>query len=118
MEQLLEQTAAYQILCGDASSGRLSHAYMLYFADGANLRSALKLFARQFFLNDKPSQIENESLTDLKIYPEKDKKLTAEAAAQIVADGAIKPVVHDKKLFIVSGFNDASPVFQNKLLKI
>ena len=118
MERLLSQTAAYKILCGDAQSGRLSHAYMLYFADGVNLRSALKMFARQFFLNDKPSLIENESLTDLKVYPEKDNKLTAEAATQIVADGAIKPIAHDKKLFIVSSFNDASPVFQNKLLKI
>ncbi|MGN0805840.1 MAG: hypothetical protein ACI4MC_02270 [Candidatus Coproplasma sp.] len=118
MEQLLRQTAAYKILCGDAASGKLSHAYMLYFADGANLRSALKFFARQFFLNDKPSLIDGESLTDLKVYPERDKKLTAEAAGQIVADGAIKPIAHDKKLFIISGFSDASPVFQNKLLKI
>lgn len=118
MEQLLTQTAAYKILCGDAQSGKLSHAYMLYFCDGANLRSALKLFARQFFLNDKPSLIESESLTDLKVYPEKDKKLTVEAASQIVSSGAIKPVAHDKKLFIISSFNDASPVFQNKLLKI
>ena len=118
MELLLKQSAAYQILSGDATSGKLSHAYMLYFPDGENLRSALKLFARQFFLTDKLSLIENESLTDLKVYPEKDKKLTAEAASQIVADGAIKPVAHDKKLFIISGFNDASPVFQNKLLKI
>lgn len=118
MELLLKATAAHKILCGDAASGKLSHAYMLYFADGVNLRGALKLFARQFFLNDKQSLIENESLTDLKIYPERDKKLTAENAAQIVADGAIRPVAHDKKLFIISGFNDASPIFQNKLLKI
>lgn len=118
MEQLLTNTAAYKILCGDRQSGKLSHAYMLYFADSANLRLALKLFAGQYFLNDRPSLIESESLTDLKIYPEKDKKLSAEAAGQIVADGAIKPVAHDKKLFIISGFNDASPIFQNKLLKI
>ncbi|MGN0812526.1 MAG: hypothetical protein ACI4MQ_03340 [Candidatus Coproplasma sp.] len=118
MERLLTQTAAYKILCGDSQSDKLSHAYMLYFCDAVNLRSALKLFARQFFLNDKPSLIESEGLTDLKVYPEKDKKLTVEVASQIVSDGAIKPVAHDKKLFIISGFNDASPVFQNKLLKI
>ncbi|MGN1372743.1 MAG: hypothetical protein ACI4VK_01695 [Candidatus Coproplasma sp.] len=118
MERLLTQTSAYKILCSDAQRGKLSHAYMLYFADSVNLRSALKLFARQFFLNDKPSSIEGESLTDLKVYPERDKKLTVEVASQIVADGAIKPVAHDKKLFIISGFNEASPIFQNKLLKI
>lgn len=118
MEQLLKSTAAYKILCGDAASGKLSHSYMLYFADEENLRSALKIFARQYFPTDRQTLIEDECLTDLKIYPSADKKLTAEAASQIVADGAIKPVLHDKKLFIISGFNEASPVFQNKLLKI
>lgn len=118
MEELLKSTAAYKILCGDAAEGKLSHAYALYFADEENLRSALKIFARQYFLNDKQSLIEGECLTDLKIYPEKDKKLTAEVASQIVSDGAIKPVAHDKKLYIISGFNEASPIFQNKLLKI
>ncbi|MGN0807803.1 MAG: hypothetical protein ACI4MN_05095 [Candidatus Coproplasma sp.] len=118
MEQLLKQTTAYKIFCGDGECGKLSHAYMLYFADEVNLRSALKLFARRFFSGDKPSLIESESLTDLKIYPEKDKKLTVEVASQIVADGAIRPVAHDKKLFIISSFNQAAPVFQNKLLKI
>lgn len=118
MKQLLRGTAAYRILKGDAESGRLSHSYMLYFADAVNLRAALKLFASLFFPADKPSLIESEALTDLQIYPERDKKLTAEAAAQIVSDGAIKPVAHDKKLFIISGFDGASPIFQNKLLKI
>lgn len=118
MERLLKSTAAYKILCGDAASGKLSHSYMLYFADEENLRSALKFFARRFFPDDKPSLIDDECLTDLKVYPSADKKLTVEAASQIVADGAIKPASHDKKLFIISGFNEASPVFQNKLLKI
>lgn len=118
MERLLQGTAAYKILCGDAESGRLSHSYMLYFPDQVNLRQALKLFARKFFPSDKPSLIESEALTDLKVYPERDKKLTAEAAGDIVADGAIKPVAHDKKLFIISDFDGASPIFQNKLLKI
>ncbi len=118
MEELLRSTAAYRILCGDAESGRLSHSYMLYFADPTNLRSALKFFALKFFPTDKPALIAREGLTDLKVYPEPDKKLTAEAAAQIVADGAIRPVAHDKKLFIISDFDGASPIFQNKLLKI
>jgi len=118
MKELLRGTAAYRILCGDAESGRLSHSYMLYFADPTNLRPALKFFALKFFPTDKPALIESEGLTDLKVYPEQDKKLTAEAAAQIVADGAIKPVAHDKKLFIISDFDGASPIFQNKLLKI
>lgn len=118
MERLLQGTAAYKIFCGDADSGRLSHSYMLFFPDRDNLRAALKLFARKFFPADRQSLIDNESLTDLKIYPERDKKLTADAAGEIASDGAIKPVAHDRKLYIISDFDGASPVFQNKLLKI
>lgn len=118
MERLICATGAYKILKGDASCGKLSHAYMLCFDDVFNLRAALKIFAREFFPEDKFSLIEQESLADLKIYPEGDGKLTAEIAADIVEGCAIKPVRHDKKLYVISEFDSASPVFQNKLLKV
>lgn len=118
MEQLIFGTSAYKILSREAKGNKLSHAYMLYFADPFNLRAALKLFARNFFPEDKPSQIDGEGLSDLKIYPSVGEKLTADIATQIVEDSAIRPVRHDKKLYIISDFNEASPVFQNKLLKV
>ena len=122
MEQLVCGTAAYKIFCGDEKSGRLSHAYMLYFADERNLRSALKLFALKFFGESRETRsgrlILSEGLPDLKVYPQPDKKLTAADAAAIVEDAALKPLEYDKKLYIISDFNNASPIFQNKLLKV
>lgn len=122
MEQLIYGTAAYKIFSGDRRGGTLSHAYMLYFADERNLRQALKLFALEFFGADKDDRngrlILSEGLTDLKVYPQPDKKLTADAAGAIVDDAALRPLEYDKKLFIISDFHNASPIFQNKLLKI
>ncbi len=122
MKELICGTAAYKIFSGDAAKNRLSHAYMLYFADERNLREALKLFALEFFGESQSTRsgrlIMSEGLSDLKVYPATDKKLTADVAAAIVEDAALRPLEYDKKLYIISGFNDASPIFQNKLLKI
>lgn len=122
MEKLICGTSAYKIFSADKRADRLSHAYMLYFADAANLRRALKLFALGFFGCGKDDRdgrlILSEGLADMKIYPQPDKKLTAGDAAEIVDDSVKKPVERDRKLYIVSDFGSASPIFQNKLLKI
>ena len=122
MEQLIRETAAYKIFCGDKAADRLSHAYMLYFQDGENLRHALKLFALEYFGATPDSRegklILSEGLPDLKIYPAPDKKLTADVAASIVEDAVLKPLEYDKKLYVISGFDAASAIFQNKLLKV
>ncbi|MDE7379824.1 MAG: hypothetical protein K2N14_02115 [Clostridia bacterium] len=122
MEQLIRNTAAFKIFCGDCKGGRISHAYMLYFPDERNLRTALKLFALQFFGADAEDRngrlILTESLSDLKVYPAPDKKLTADAAASIVEDAVLKPLEYDRKLYIISAFDQASAIFQNKLLKV
>ena len=122
MEQLIRGTAAYKIFCGDKLSGKVSHAYMLYFADERNLRGALKFFALEFFGADPGSRdgrlILSEGLPDLKVYPDGGGKLTADVAAAIVDDAALKPLEYEKKLYIISDFQNASAIFQNKLLKI
>ncbi|MDE7256961.1 MAG: hypothetical protein K2N50_03285 [Clostridia bacterium] len=122
MEELICASAAYKIFCGDRHADKLSHAYMLYFADERNLRSALLMFALKFFGADKTSRdgrlILSEGLPDLKVYPAQGGKLTAEVASAIVEDAVLKPLEHDKKLYVISDFNSASPIFQNKLLKI
>lgn len=122
MERLICASAAYKIFCGDKLADKLSHAYMLYFADARNLRAALKLFALRFFGAESGDRngrlILSEGLSDLKVYPRPDCKLTADAAAEIVADAALKPLEFDRKLYIISDFQTASPIFQNKLLKV
>ena len=121
MLKLITGTTAYAVFSGDIQSDRISHAYMLHFQDADNMREALKIFALKFFgvTDSDPvgKRILNESFSDLKIFPEEGKKFTAEAASALLADCALKPLEGDKKLFIISGFNDASALVQNKLLK-
>lgn len=121
MKQLILSTTAYCTFCGDKESGRLSHAYMLHLNDAKNLRFALKIFALEFFGLDENEvdgkRLMNESLTDCRIYPAEGKKLTTEAVSELLSDSALQPLEYDKKLYIINGFNEASALLQNKLLK-
>lgn len=121
MEKLLRETTAYKILSGDRVQGRLSHAYLLHFNDGANLRAALKIFALEFFGAREGtalySRILSENYTDLAVYPPEGKKITADGVSEIISDGALRPMEGDKKLFIITDFDSASALVQNKLLK-
>ena len=121
MKQLIEGTTAYATFANDAKKNTLSHAYMLHFSDIKNLRETLKIFALRFFCEDGTSRdgkrILNGNFPDFKIYPEEGKKLTADGVSELIADSALQPLERDKKLYIISGFNDASPLIQNKLLK-
>lgn len=121
MEQLIKTTTAYKIFCGDIRGGKASHAYMLHFEDAKNMRAVLKLFALEFFktCDGQPlgHRILSESYPDFRLYPQEGKKFNADAAAEIVEDSAMRPVEGAKKLFAISGFEQASALVQNKLLK-
>ena len=121
MDWLIKNTTAYKILEGDRRAGKLSHAYMLDFNDIANLRAALKLFALEFY-GEQPTgalgaRILNESYTDFTVYPAEGKKITADGIAEIIEDSALRPVEGTKKLYVICGFDTASTLIQNKLLK-
>lgn len=121
MKKLIEGTTAYAVFSGDREKGKLSHAYMLYFQDAENMRSALKIFALKFFgvseYDPVGRRILNESFSDLRIFPEEGKKFAVDGATALLADSVMMPVEGDRKLFIISGFNEASALVQNKLLK-
>lgn len=119
MERLLKSTTAYKIFSADRLSGKLSHAYMLHFADPKNLRAALKIFAAEFY-NAKGAlmdRIFGESYPDLTVYPAEGKSITVAGVSEIIEDSALRPVEGDKKLYIITGFESASALVQNKLLK-
>ena len=122
MRQLLQGTTAYKIFGRDVASGRASHAYMLYFNDGANLRFALKYFALALFGASEGgregSLIMEESFADVKVFPDEGKKPSVADADAIVADSALRPLEGDIKLYIFSHFDTASALVQNKLLKL
>lgn len=122
MKKLLLGTTAYRSLVNDVTSGRPSHAYLLDFADAKNARFALKVFALGFFGFDEDSaegrRLVRENHPDCIFYPEDGKKLTVEGVSALIADTALRPLELDKKLYVIAGFNDASALIQNKLLKV
>ena len=123
MDKLIKSTAAYRTFSNDVKSGKLSHAYMLYFDDAKNLRAALKMFALEFFGTEADKadgrRILSGSFTDCRIYPDEEgKKLTAETVSQLLEDSVLRPVERSKKLYIISNFEQTSALLQNKLLKI
>lgn len=122
MDILIKNATAYKIFCREAEAGRLAHAYMVSFEDAAYLRDALKIFAVRFFGAESGKglggQIEREAFPDCRIYPEADKKFNVEAAEALIEDSAMRPVYGDKKLYVISSFDECSAVVQNKLLKV
>jgi hypothetical protein len=60
----------------------------------------------------------DESYPDCQFYPEDGSKMTVEGISALVEDCALRPLESDKKLYVLVGFEQASPVVQNKLLKI
>ena len=97
MDKLIKSTAAYRTFSNDVKSGKLSHAYMLYFDDAKNLRAALKMFALEFFGTEADKadgrRILSGSFTDCRIYPdEESKKLTADTVSQLLAYSVLRRV--------------------------
>lgn len=119
MEQLIKSTTAYKIFSADRRSGKLSHSYLLHFNDPKNLRAALKIFAAELFnaSGSLLSAIQRESYGDLTVYPQEGAKITADGVGEIIEDSALRPVEGDKKLYIITDFDSASAIVQNKLLK-
>lgn len=119
MKELLASSLAFKILSLDVKKNTVAHAYMLCFSDPVYMRFALKEMAKTIIGGDEKTdrRIDNGSFSDVRIYPEEGKKITVDMAAEIVSESNIKPVEGDKKIFIIDGFEDASPAVQNKLLK-
>ena len=127
MQTLLQATKAYTLLENEGKENRFSHAYLLTLNDRKNLRLALKTFALLFFdcaKADTPEKkriaerIKAENFSDCLFFPNEDKKLTVEDAEKIQEESTLNPIEAEKKLFVIGDFSDATPQFQNKLLKL
>ncbi len=127
MHTLLKGTGAYRLLKREGEKEGFSHAYLLLWEDGKNLREGIKTFAKLFFDCAEPATaaekrraelIEEESFCDCVFFPEKGKKLMVEDAERILEESNLAPVEGDKKLFVLADFAEANAQTQNKLLKL
>ena len=127
MQSLLKETRAYRLLGAEEERGELSHAYLLLLDDGRNLRDALKAFAKILFSCAKEKTdaqkrvsrlIDEETFADCLFFPEQGKRFMVEDAEIIGEESQLKPVEGERKLFVIDGFDFATPAAQNKLLKL
>lgn len=132
MIELLKNTRAYRLLQKECAENAYSHAYLLLFDDGKNLRFALKEFAKILFFcedtenwsDDLQEQqrvaklIDEDSFSDCLIYPADGKKISVEDAEKIREESLLSPIEGDKKVFIIGDFSEANVQTQNKLLKL
>lgn len=131
MQTLLQSTQAYKIVKTESRENRLSHAYLLLFDDGRNLRFTLRQFAKILFqcdgelysANKENKQriaklIDNESYADCLFFPAEGKKLTVEDAEKIQEESTLCPIEGNLKVFVIGDFSDANTQTQNKLLKL
>ena len=121
---LISDTAAYKSVYGDKIHGRLSHAYMLVCGDKTFLKEYLKIFAKLIMCESSNPcgecrtcrLIDSENFADVHFYPKKE-TICSEDVENIIEESFLKPIEEDKKLFVISNFETANAVAQNKLLK-
>ena len=129
MEKLLKDTQAYRLLKKEYTENACSHAYLLQFGDGRNLRFALKLLAKVLFGCDESGYldeeeqrreklIDEESFSDCLFFPLPGKKLSVEDAEIIREECLISPVEGERKVIVIGDFAEANTQTQNKLLKL
>ena len=118
---LLRTTTAYAQIKRDAAQGSLAHTTLVLFPDEKYLRPLLTECAKAFFGAEDGGRvcrlIEEESYSDCPFYPRAGEKLTAETAAGLLDESALRPVEGGKRLFVLDGFHTVTPLVQNKLLK-
>ena len=121
---LVKETSAYLTVKGEKNSGRLSHAYFILTADGANLREYLKIFASLVACDkDEPcgvcracNLIKNDVHSDVIFYP-KGEAINSEEVNALIEESFIKPIELDKKIFVLCDAQKMNAQAQNKLLK-
>ena len=124
VQSLLMGTSAYKIVRSDAERGALGHAYLLSYDDKANLRAALRLFARAMLCpaggcgNCRICRlIERETFADCVMIPPEDRAVSVEDVDGLVADAVVRPLEGDRKLYVIAAGAQMNAQAQNKLLK-
>ncbi len=120
---IISQAKDYKLICQEIAKGTLSKAVLIISKDGIYGYEFAKMVASALLNNGE--QLKNENFTrveigshpDVKTYPQKDKLLVSDSE-EIVLESYARPVLADKKIFIIKNFDNSMEAAQNKLLKI
>lgn len=99
-----------------------SQPVLILLQDEVYLRAYLKELALRFFGAKEGSREEkllrSETFSDCLVYPPEGKKYTAELLRELLFESEMKSVEGGDKLFVLDQFDEATPLLQNKLLKV
>lgn len=124
--EVINSSNAYKILNIDTQENRISHAYLFINQDENYLFCFAKKIATMLInLNEKENitknahRVENQTHSDVFFYGiDKNSIVDADAVEKIISQAQVCPFEADKKVFIISNFQDVSEINQNKLLKL
>ena len=132
VQEILQNTTAYNRLLSQREEGKLSHAYLLVYDDPVHTKTALKALAKILFHAeensygeyDTPDQeriarlVDEEKYADCLIYPKNEKRLNVEECERIIEECFVHAVEGEKKIILIDRIDEALPTAQNKLLKV
>lgn len=120
MKELIKTTKLYRALL-ESGAEFFTQAVLAIFPDGVYLESYLKACAKLFFRAEEGTRIsdliDKGIYSDLLLFPT-EKKYTVDMCAEILEESMLLPVEGEKKLFVLSDFQTANALVQNKLLKL
>ncbi len=126
---VITNSKAFKIIELDATSSRLSHAYMFVAEDENYLKSFCEKVCKYFInLNETKNAQKNEiridsrNHPDVKFYGEKEKsadkeRIMVDDVAEIVEQASYTPFEADKKIFVLWHADNMNESAQNKILK-
>ncbi len=120
---LISNSKAFKIIELDASSSRLSHAYMFISSDDNYLKTFCERACKHFInLDDGVNQDKNNLRIEKRVHPDvkffgEDKNIDAAMSAEIVELAGFSPFEADKKVFVLYNVQNMNEASQNKILK-
>ena len=120
---IISNSKAFKMVELDASSSRLSHAYLFVSDDENYLKTFCEKVSKLFInLNQTENLEKNELRIDKRVHPDvrffgEDKNIVVETVEEIVDSAGYSPFEADKKIFVLWNVHNMNEASQNKILK-
>ena len=122
IDEELKNTKFFERYCLMLDEDKLSHAIMVVCKDGETARRMTTLMVLKLLCDDVCGEcsscvkVLSGTHPDVLVFPEKDNFLVSDAS-RIQEETNVKPLLGEKKVFILNNFSRSTPQAQNKLLK-
>lgn len=122
LSEIFAESDEFKTFLSQVRENKQEHSYLLVSKDGFSSLEMATLFAKAILCQnlcgtcENCKKIELKAHPDVKYFPQGD-KLLVDDSKKIVDESFTKPIFADKKIFIISNFDNSTQEAQNKLLK-